>query len=147
MRILVPGQGFVFAAREVIQETEWGLLGPFSEGSFLRRLRVFWHAEGATVLTFRAALGSSSEATLVGIEAGISLVHRANAPGSSPPSAGFAVYSEQGGWFELPVGVRIGPGAKYVIVALTSALADITSSWVVTAEVLDFVEHAGKVED
>lgn len=118
--------------------TEYGLLGPFAEGDYVRRLQVSITSTAADRGRFSSSLGRSAEATAEAHAAGVPLVQRSPYEVNNIPQFGWSVPT--GGQFRLwlPLGIRGDVGPRYIVFVVTSMAAATIGSCVVGAEVLRF---------
>lgn len=138
MAIVVPGKGWCSAVGGATARTDYGLLGPFADGDYLRRITVMITADGVTQGRFAATLGASAEASAEAFRAGSPLIQRSGAVTHTIPH--FFWYGVAGVplWFHIPVGVVGAVGARYVV-WVWSAGAEAVNKWIlVGAEVLRF---------
>lgn len=130
----LPSQGFVISLGIPGLEVRYFVVGPMSEGSWLRRVRVFWIAEAQTRLSISLALGGVNEASAAAFIGAVGLI----APGDyvlhNKPSVGLLCGGTLGGWFDVPVGVRITTGARWLLGVANTNIAEADVSVVVAVE-------------
>jgi hypothetical protein len=117
---------------------EYGLLGPFSEEDVLRRVRVFWWTNLAQAMNFGASLGQSAEASSGAYQAGLPVLTRSQSQVLAMPQVTFRGGATSHGWFELPLGVRVTTGSRYVVCRVTASSDPAKANFLVTADVVGF---------
>lgn len=138
MGMVVPGRCWNTAVYWTAPCTEYGILGPFAEGDYIRRVLV---AIGGTVADhgrFAASLGRSGEATAEAHGVGVPLIQRSPYDVDGIPQ--MAWVTNTGGLFRtwLPLGIGGDVGSRYLVFVVTSTAVATIASCVVGAEVLRF---------
>ncbi len=121
--VVVPAKGYVQHMTVNGAVTVFGRLGPFPFGTYLEKVDlVITNVPSADVLFFKITMGTSSEATLVGLNAGRSLINRSTTSSASQNEMIVRPNAETVN-ISIPVGVRVGTGPRYVIISVASTEA------------------------
>lgn len=138
MRAVVPGKGWVSAAGSQLDFVHYGILGPFAEGDYLRRVTVMITADGACGGRFAATLGPSGEATNAAFVRGMPLIQRSLETWQTIPDLFWYAVAGVPLWFHLPVGIVGSVGSRYVVWFWSASTAEVAKTVLVGAEVLRF---------
>lgn len=130
----LPSQGFVVNIAVSGLDTRYFVVGPMAEGSWLRRVRVFWISEATTRLSIGLALGGVNEASAAAYIGAVGLISPGDYTLNDKPSVGLLVGGVLGAWFDVPVGVRIKSGARWLLGVVSSNIAEADVSVVVAVE-------------
>lgn len=114
--MVVPGRSWCTVVEEdLVVASAYGLLGPFAEGDYLRRVGVMVISDGVTSGRFGARLGISNEATQEAYESGASIIQRSMySPGGIPEMRWYAVAGVPLWWW-IPVGIVGDTGSRYLV--------------------------------
>jgi len=132
--VSVPVQGYCVNFTAAGLGAAFIAVGPLSEGAILRRIRVFWSAEAATTLAVGLALGGVPEASQAAYEAASALIFPGAYVRAGKPAVGVLVGAAGQGWFDVPCGVEIYSGSRYVLGFVGSGLAEADVSVVLAVE-------------
>lgn len=119
-----PDHGYFVSVEQAGFGYGFVVVGPMAEGSWLRRIRVFWCAEATTLLTVGLALGSVPEASAVAYGAASALIYPGSWTRQGHPAISMTVVGAAQGWFDVPCGLEIYSGARYVIGYVQSSVVD-----------------------
>jgi len=117
----------------------WGLLGPFAEGSFLRRLMLHVSGDAAFAMSIGAVLGPSGEASEVAFRAGKTLIDRSTDYYFGAPVLRVDVVAGTSPRYVLTPGVKIHSGSRYCVVMFATSAGPARVTLCATAEVLESV--------
>lgn len=132
----LPSQGFSVNFGVEGLATKYFVVGPMAEGSWLRRIRIFWVAEAQTLLSIGLALGGVQEASAAAYIGAVGLIAPGDYVRHDKPAIGLLVGGSLGGWFDVPVGVQIKSGARWLLGVINSNIAEADVSIVVAVESL-----------
>lgn len=136
MAIVVPGKCWCTAAYWTQMSTNYGVLGPFAEGDYIRRISVMATGVVANHGRFSASLGRSGEATAESHRAGVPLIQRSTYYVNGVPQLLWSHQSEGEFFMYVPVGIGGDVGSRYVVFVVVPAGAELSGCMVVGAEVL-----------
>jgi len=138
MRGIIPGKGWASVVNWTESGAYYGILGPFAEGDYIRRLEVMVTGAIANNGRFCASLGRSSEATVASLRSGIPLIQRSTFAVGGVPVTFWAHGAFGQTTFVLPVGIGGDVGSRYVVFMVNPLGADVDGCGLVGAEVLRF---------
>lgn len=100
------------------------VLGPFPEGSVLRRFRCFyWNTDGGQLCSVGISVGPSGQAGFDAWSNGLNVVSRSSARLGTQPFVVFYAGDPSSGWFEVPFGAKVQSGSRFGIVRVHGATA------------------------
>jgi hypothetical protein len=137
MSILVPGRGSTCFLQGVPATTYFGVLGPFTDGAFLRRVELQVCADAAGAGQVGAVLGASDEATEVAYRAGKGLIDRSTVYGYGSPRISFHFSAGLSPPIVLYPGIEVQSGSRFCIVYFLSGAGPAVVQLIVTAETLE----------
>ncbi len=121
---MTPAQGYLVNVFQGGAGTEWFVVGPLAEGCILRRVRMFWSAAATTLLNVGIGLGGVNEASEVAFASSGGLIHPGSYVRHGKPAVGVIILGPSQGWFEVPCGVEIYSGSRYLVGFILSSIAD-----------------------
>lgn len=135
---IVPGRCWNTAVYWFADCLEYGMLGPFAEGDYIRRVSVAITGTALDHGRFAASLGRSGEATAEAHGAGVPLIQRSPYDVDGIPQMAWAIPAGGLFWMSLPLGIGGDVGSRYLVFVVTSTADQTIASCVVGAEVLRF---------
>ncbi len=140
MKVVVPGRGWCCTLRGAPAAVYYGVLGPFSEGTYLRSVSLWVGGDLAHIAEVGVVLGASGEASEVAYEAGRSLIDRSVSYNFGSPSIILDVGVGLSEMVVLCPGVRISSGSRYCIVMFGPGAGPVRAELVAVAEVVEIEE-------
>lgn len=141
MKGTVPGRGWcTVAGFDIVVASNFGILGPFSEGDFLRRVVMTVTADAATMGRFGASVGGSNEASAEAYMAGTPVIQRSMVAAGGVPEIDWYAIAGVPLALVFPVGVVVSAGARYVVFHWNSSNV-INRSIMVCAEVVELRKY------
>jgi len=137
MAVNVPGRGWCCTVRGAPGTVYYGVLGPFAEGTYLRRVTLQVGGDAVQVAEIGVVLGASGEPSQVAYEAGRTLVERSTSYNFGSPSIVLDVAVGLNPKIVLWPGVRISSGARYCIVMFQPGAGPVRAELIATAEVVE----------
>lgn len=138
--MFIPGPGMVGHEDGILSTRTFLVLGPIPGGSVVDIVRVAVSCSGAAstqVILVAAAIGSSSEASQVALNAGRSLIRFSDIRTLGPGTVSFGIGTTGGERrLEIPVGILIKGGPQWVVVGVQSSIASGNSGLVVSVSTL-----------
>lgn len=138
--MVIPGRGWSCFLQGIPATTYFGVLGPFPEGSFLRRVWLQPSANAAGAGQVGVVLGSSGEPTEVAYRAGQGLIDRSVVYGYDSPRISFHFEAGLSRPIVLCPGIRIHSGARFCIVYFLAGAGPTTVQMVAVAELSETVK-------
>lgn len=119
----IVGPGSSFGGQNTSSATVFRHLGPFPGGLIVERIVVNSVCNGITIGSFSPVLTASSDENQATFQSGQALITRAASTLLGKPA--FSFVSDGGivvDW-EIPLGIRIQTGTKFILCGLSNALA------------------------
>lgn len=107
-------------------ETVYQVLGPFPEGSWVRRLYVHFDLVSGATVDWAASLGGVPEASGVALDAGMPFVQATGSFIGETPAIRVVPGAMHWNAFVLPVGLRVARGAGWLVWAVANAGETVT---------------------
>ena len=136
MATVKPGRSYTTVISRAPPMTEYGLLGPFFEGTILAEVYIHCLCQAQGNWAFSASVGGSPEASEAAIRAGNSIIERSTGVLVGQPML-YWQPAAAGAWrFRIPVGVRVHSGSRYLVFAVTCGGAGTAATIMVSARMV-----------
>ncbi|MEE8478139.1 MAG: hypothetical protein V3S19_07195 [Gemmatimonadales bacterium] len=116
----------------------YGVLGPFSESDFIRRVGIHYSAIGVQSVVFCGVIGASEQGNAAALTAGRSLISRSSTMLGGVPSWQVHLIAGSGSHVWIPLGFQGGTGSQWIVGRFFSGGA-VSSFALFTADVLRIV--------
>lgn len=127
--LLAAGPGWIAGGVTAVGATVYLVLGPVPEGRVLDYLEVFYSVRAATIVSFGAGFSGSAEASQENYERSSNLIQRGGVTLHGKPAVALDHAGAESFRFDVPLGIEVQAGAKYVVCAVSSTAGGVVTLW------------------